>query len=80
MLGAVVRAALTFAAGMILASALKAMQNPLLSILKDELGTSHLLYQTFDALVANIVVFVFISIIFGLLARAVVERQLGVGA
>lgn len=83
MLGAIVRAATTFAAGMLIASILKALLDPLIPLLKNGvagtggLGSNSVLVQTLETASSEFVLFVLLSVLIGLIVRALVERQLG---
>jgi hypothetical protein len=79
MFGAALRSAIFFVGGMIFASVLKATLDPFVSIMESNLGSNHLLIQTFNTASQNFPLFVLMSGVMALIARAFVERKLGSG-
>jgi len=79
MFGAALRAAVTFAGGMLFASALKVLLEPFVAIMSGNLASDHLLLQTFNTATEFFPMFVLMSGVIALIARAFVERQAAAG-
>lgn len=75
MFGAFLRAAALFAAGMLFATALSAVLDPIISRLKDSLGANHQLVTGLEAVNEWFVFVILVSLLLGLIARALIERQ-----
>ncbi len=79
MFGAAIRAAMTFAGGMLFASVLSAVLSPFVSQMSSNLPSEHLLLQTFETAQLYFPMFVLMSGVIALIARAFIERQAGAG-
>jgi hypothetical protein len=80
MFGAAIRAASTFAAGMLFASILKAVLAPFQSILKPALGQNAMLVQSLAEVNDSFMLIIIISVGLAFIARAVVESRLPGGS
>lgn len=77
MLGAFLRAAGVVAAGLLLASVLKAVLNPILDVIGNELGTNAQLYVMLADVRDNFIIVILLMAVMLVVVRAVVESRAG---
>lgn len=79
MFGTSIRAAVTFAGGMLMASVLKTALQPFLDIMKPSLPKNHIILTSLQEIEQQFVILVLFSVALAFIARAVVESRLGGG-